>query len=141
MVVALSMIFFGVKSYRDNYSNGDIKFWKAVKIGLLITAIASVMYGLAWEVNYASIGDEFMAKMYEHQMNVLKANGASAEEIAKSKASWDQFSELYRIAIFRFLFTMLVEIAPIGVGFSFISAALLRMKNFLPAQRKVTNAA
>jgi hypothetical protein len=44
MAVALSMIFFGVKSYRDNYLGGVVSFWKAVKIGMLITAIAAVMY-------------------------------------------------------------------------------------------------
>ncbi len=29
MVIALSMVFFGIKSYRDNYQSGAIRFWKA----------------------------------------------------------------------------------------------------------------
>ena len=49
MVIALSMIFFGIKSYRDNYQNGAIGFWKGFQVGLLITLIASLMYALTWE--------------------------------------------------------------------------------------------
>src|SRR5689334_18390765 len=63
MVVAFAVIFFGIKSYRDNYSNGEVKFWKAVKVGLLIMLVGCVMYSLAWEVTYSSIGPEFMQKM------------------------------------------------------------------------------
>src|SRR5215475_1020257 len=49
MVVALSMIFFGIKSYRDNYQKGVIRFWKGFQVGLLIALIASLMYAITWE--------------------------------------------------------------------------------------------
>src|SRR5687768_11723569 len=35
MVIALSMIFFGIKSFRDNHAGGRITFWKGIQIGLL----------------------------------------------------------------------------------------------------------
>ena len=44
MIVALTMVFFGVKSYRDNNGKGVITFWKGVQIGLLITLIGTFMY-------------------------------------------------------------------------------------------------
>src|SRR6266571_4222100 len=44
MLIALSMVFFGIKSYRDNYAGGKITFWKGVQIGLLISLIAGVLY-------------------------------------------------------------------------------------------------
>ncbi|HRG10011.1 MAG TPA: DUF4199 domain-containing protein, partial [Cyclobacteriaceae bacterium] len=47
MVIALSMIFFGIKSFRDNHAAGNITFGKGVLIGVLITLIAGVMYALA----------------------------------------------------------------------------------------------
>lgn len=34
MVIALSMVFFGIKSYRDNYQKGAINFWKGFQVGL-----------------------------------------------------------------------------------------------------------
>src|SRR6266511_3459057 len=46
MVIALSMIFFGIKSYRDNYQKGAINFWKGFQVGLLIALIASLMYAI-----------------------------------------------------------------------------------------------
>ena len=49
MVIALSMIFFGIKSCRDYHFKGSINFWQGVKIGLLITLIASIMYAITWE--------------------------------------------------------------------------------------------
>ena len=43
MVIALSMVFFGIKSYRDNYQNGAIGFWKGFQVGLLITLISAAL--------------------------------------------------------------------------------------------------
>ena len=44
MVLAFLMIFFGVKSYRDNVAGGTVSFGRAFLVGLLITAVASVCY-------------------------------------------------------------------------------------------------
>src|SRR5262249_28044065 len=49
MVIALAMVFFGIKSYRDNYQSGAIRFWKGFQVGILITLIASLMYAITWE--------------------------------------------------------------------------------------------
>src|SRR5690242_6026337 len=43
MVLGFLMIFFGVKSYRDNMGGGSISFGRALTIGLLITVIASLL--------------------------------------------------------------------------------------------------
>ncbi|MEJ0056670.1 MAG: DUF4199 domain-containing protein [Bacteroidota bacterium] len=49
MVIALSMIFFGVKSYRDKHRNGSVSFSKGLQVGLLITLVAALGYAIAWE--------------------------------------------------------------------------------------------
>jgi hypothetical protein len=48
MIIALSMIFVGVKSFRDKSSNGMISFGKAFQVGLLITLVASAIYVFGW---------------------------------------------------------------------------------------------
>jgi len=48
MIVALSAIFIGIKSYRDKESAGLISFGKAFKVGLFITLVASVFYVAGW---------------------------------------------------------------------------------------------
>lgn len=133
MVVALSMVFFGIKSYRDNHSNGSISFGKGFKVGILITLIACIMYGLAWEVSYSQIGDDFMKKMNEKYYADMKAEGASEKELEEAKKQWDSFSEMYKNPLFRFGFTVFVEIFPVGLVITLMSAGILRKKEFLPA--------
>src|ERR1044072_6866782 len=131
MVIALALIFLGVKSYSDKYSNGVITFGKGLKIGLLITLIAGLMYGLAWEYIYPKIGDQFMQKWSELKIAEMKSDGASEAAIAEWKQESAQMVELYKNFFFRFAFTVIIEIFPVGVIISLISAALLRKKEFL----------
>ncbi|MFQ5708527.1 MAG: DUF4199 domain-containing protein [bacterium] len=43
MIVALSTIFIGIKSYRDKESAGKINFGKAFPVGLLISLISAAI--------------------------------------------------------------------------------------------------
>lgn len=131
MTIALSMIFFGIKSYRDKELNGVISFGKAVQVGLLITLVAGIIYAACWEVSYSQIGPAFTRRMTERYAERMKADGKSDAEIAKTRAEWESFFELYKNPIVRFGVT-LMEITPVGVVLTLLSAALLRRKNFLP---------
>lgn len=133
MVVALSLIFVGIKSYRDKHGNGVISFGKGVKIGLLISLIAAAMYSLAWEVSFTQMSGDFMAQMTEHYTKELKESGASEAEVQESMKQMVMMQEYYKNPIIRFLITAIVEILPVGLVITLISAALLRRKEFLPA--------
>lgn len=131
MVIALSMVFFGVKSYRDKHKNGIISFGKAVQVGMLITAVAAVMYGLAWEVCYSQIGEEFSTQMTVRYFEKMEKQGISGEELNKAKEEWTAFSEMYKNPLIRFGVTI-TEILPVGIILTLLSAGLLRKKEFLP---------
>jgi hypothetical protein len=133
MIIALSLVFFGVKSYRDNHANGAISFGKGFKVGILITLVACTMYGLAWEVTYSQIGDEFTKKMTDKYYEDMKAEGASEAELQKAKEQWESFGEIYKNPLFRFAFTVFVEMFPVGLAITLLSAAVLRKKEILPA--------
>lgn len=133
MIIALSMVFFGVKSYRDNHSNGVISFGKGFQVGILITLVACTIYALSWEVSYRSIGNEFVAKYTEHYLAELKAKGASDADLAAAKEQQEAFAEMYKNPIVRFTFTALVEMFPVGLIISLVSAGILRKKEILPA--------
>ena len=135
MVIALSMIFFGIKSYRDNYQKGAINFWKGFQVGLLIAVIASLMYAITWEA-YSQTRPagpaSVMEKYADSVINKLKEKGASAAEIDQEVKKMDDYKRMYRNPVFRFGIT-LVEILPVGIIITLISAAVLRKKEFLPA--------
>ncbi|MBV9217337.1 MAG: DUF4199 domain-containing protein [Acidobacteria bacterium] len=132
MIISLSMVFFGVKSYRDN-NGGRISFFKGMQVGILISLICSLCYALSWEVYYRSSGSDFMAQYSAQYIQKMKEKGASDKEIADTQKQMDDMGEMYKNFFVRFAMT-LMEIVPVGLIVSIISAALLRRRELLPAQ-------
>ena len=81
MLVALSVIFLALKRQRDVVNGGVIKFLPAFLMGLGISAVAGVLYVLAWEVSLAISGMDFGALYAEHLVEAAKARGATEAEI------------------------------------------------------------
>lgn len=132
MVVALSTVFFAIKAYRDKELGGHISFGRGFLIGLYITLIAAVLYAASWEVYYQMNGAEFMSKYAANQIQEMRSAGASEEAIQKEMANMQKMMQWYKNPIFRFGFTM-IELLPVGIIISLISAAILRKKEVLPA--------
>lgn len=139
MVVALSLTFFGIKSYRDNQLQGNITFGKGLRVGLLITVIASLAYAISWEITYNAImkGD-FIQMMADKSMEKLKSEGVSEAKIAEAKKQMADFALMYKNPFIRFTFTF-VEIAWVGVLISLLSAALLRKKRVTTPSQATNN--
>ena len=132
MIIALSLVFFGVKSYRDNHG-GRITFFKGLQVGILISLISAFCYAASWELYYPKIGDEFMQKYTTYQLDKMKASGASDAEIEKARDEGEQFMELYKNFFVRFAFSVM-EILPVGIIVTLVSASLLRKREVLPAE-------
>ena len=127
MVLAFVMVFVGIRSYRENVGGGQITFGKAVKVGLLITLIASAVYIVAWQIIYYGFMPDFMDKYAAHLVDKLRASGASdAQLLAKQKELAD-FKRLYANPLINIGFTF-IEVFPIGLVVTLISAAILRKR-------------
>ncbi len=137
MVIAFSLIFVGVKKFRDQYANGSVTFGKAFKIGMLITVVAGLVYALSWEVYYSQKGDEFTEFYTKCYMDNLREDGATEAELVTAKSELMAMNEYYKNPLIRFPMT-LAEIVPVGLIISLISAALLRKKEFLPSSTTVS---
>src|SRR5437773_9356108 len=77
MLIAFSLVFVGIRNYRDKYNEGVISFGKAFKIGIMIVLIASTMYVVAWLIDYFFFVPDFMEKYSAHELDKLKASGAN----------------------------------------------------------------
>jgi hypothetical protein len=128
IIVALSMVFFGVRRYRDHYLEGRISFGRAFQTGLLIALVASIVYVLAWVLNVAyGSGEEIMNQYFTYTMDQIRQSGKPAEEIEAEIARIKAFQESYRHPAVWIGMTFL-EIFPIGVFVALISAFLLRAR-------------
>lgn len=133
MVVALSAMFFGVKSYRDNALGGVIKFKTAFIVGLLIALVASVVYVAGWEVFLFVSNDDFMERYTASHIEKLKAEGVTGETLAKEVADMEYWKEMYKNPFIRAAITF-TEIFPVGLIIALLCAAILRKSEVLPAR-------
>jgi hypothetical protein len=133
MTVALTAVFVGVKTYRDKVLGGAIRFLPAFAVGLGISAFAGLLYVIAWEISIAFSSFDFSAFWRESMIESAKAKGASPEELQKTIAEADAFLVWYANPLYRMPMTF-IEIFPVGVLVSLISAAVLRNSRVLPAR-------
>lgn len=132
MIVALSMIFFAVKRYRDQELGGVIKFWPAFLMGVGITVVAGIIYVLVWEVYMAATNHTFMNAYVDAMVAAERAKGVSGEALDKFIAEMEAMKVQYANPLIRIPMTF-VEIFPVGVLVALISAAILRNPKVLPA--------
>ena len=133
MLVAMSLIFVGVKRYRDVECGGVIRFGRALGLGLGIAAVAGLVYVVGWEIYLATSDGDFIAEYSASVIEGLRASGASAAAIEAKTAEMRSMAELYANPLFRVGITF-VEIFPVGLLVALVSAALLRDPKLLPAR-------
>ena len=129
MLIALSMIFFGIRQYRERYLDGRITFGQAFKVGILISLIASVIYVLGWMVYYntSDLGETFPAQYLDHMKEKWAAAGMSADQINQKAQGFEKNMEMFKNPLIMAGMT-LMEIFPIGLVITLISAFILKRK-------------
>ncbi len=137
MLLALSLVFLGVKRLRDRELGGVIRFFPALLAGLGISAVASVIYVIGWEITLAITDFAFIDSYSNAAVEAARAKGASAAEVEAVIVQMAEFRQQYANPFFRLPITF-VEIFPVGLLVSLISAALLRNSRFLPARTPAT---
>lgn len=128
MILAFSMVVVAVKNVRDKELNGFITFGKALKVGILVTLVASTVYVVIWLIYYYGTGNkDCIEKAMAHYMEELQKSGTSPDKVAKEAKQMKEYAKMYENPFFNALFTYM-EILPVGVLVSLISAAFLRRK-------------
>ncbi|MCF0069178.1 DUF4199 domain-containing protein [Dyadobacter sp. CY261] len=125
MLLAFSMVFVGIKNYRDKYSQGVVSFGKAFKIGLYITLVASTVYVIVWLFDYYFFIPDFMDKYTAHLLRQFKAEGPTQAELDKKMVELAGYKDMYKSPLMVILWTY-AEILPVGLVVSLISALILK---------------
>lgn len=128
MLIAFSLVFVGIRNYRDKYNAGIISFGKAFKIGIMIVLIASTIYVVAWLIDYFYFIPDFMERYSAHTLDQLKASGASQTEINKQTQQMANFARMYKNPFFNAIMTY-AEILPVGLIVALISSLILKRKS------------
>ena len=128
MVLAFMLVFFGIRSYRENVGGGAITFGRAFAVGILIAVISSVCYVIAWEILYFNFMPDFMDKYAAHVIEKARAAGESAQAIQAKQQEMQQFKELYNHNLLVNVAMTLIEPLPVGLIITLISAAILRKR-------------
>jgi hypothetical protein len=127
MVLSFLLVFFGIRSYRDNVGNGQITFLKAFAVGISITLISCVCYVVTWEIIYYNFLPDFWDKYGAHLVEKLRASGASDAAVQARLQEVAKYKELYKNPFFNAALTF-IEPFPIGLVITLISALALRRK-------------
>ena len=140
MILAFMLVFFGIRSYRENVSGGQITFGRAFAVGILITLVACVCYVVAWEILYFNFMPDFGDKYASYMIEKVRASGANQQVIDAKLQQMNSFKAMYDNPFINAAITF-AEPFPIGLLVTLISAAILRKKTIaatrdegLPAQ-------
>ena len=125
MVLAFLLVFFGIRSYRENVGEGRISFGRALSVGLLIMLITCAFYVITWEFVYFNFMPDFAEKYAAFALEDARSKGASAAELAQQAEEMKKFQVLYNNIFYNVAFTLL-EPLPVGLIMTFISALILR---------------
>ncbi|MFC4874307.1 DUF4199 domain-containing protein [Negadavirga shengliensis] len=121
LLVIYSLIFVGIRNYRNKELGGIISFGKAFKTGALITLIAATFYVVAWLFYYYLFIPDFMEVYTAHVLH----NCTTDTELAAKTKEMEIFSRMYENPVFVILITY-AEVLPIGLVVTLISALILK---------------
>jgi len=134
MVLSALMVFFGVRSYRENAGGGRLTFGRGFAVGILITLISSACYVATWEIVYYKLMPDFADKYAAHMVERAKASGASQQKIDESVRQAKQFKQMYDNPAINVGITFM-EVFPVGLVVTLVSAGILRRKVGSPEAR------
>ncbi len=126
-ILAFLLIFFGIRSYREQIGGGAITFGKAFGVGLGITLIACAVYVATWEVVYYNFIPDFADTYSAHLVEKARKDGASEAKIEATKKQMAEFKRLYANPVINSGMTFL-EVFPVGLVVTLVSAGILRRK-------------
>jgi hypothetical protein len=127
MVASFLLVYFGIRSYRDNTLGGRISFGRAFACGILITLITTVCYVAMWEILYFNFMPHFMDSYFAAQIHKVQSSGLDPATTGARVAAIQRSQQLYQNPFVNMAYTF-IEPLPVGLIITLISAGVLRRK-------------
>jgi len=127
LVASFLLVYFGIRSYRDNTLGGEISFGRAFACGILITLITSIIYVAVWEILYFNFMPHFMDSYFAAQIHKVQSSGLDPATTAARVAAIERSQLLYQNPLVNMAYTFM-EPLPVGLIMTLVSAAVLRRK-------------
>jgi hypothetical protein len=127
IVLSFLLVYFGIRSYRDNVADGHISFGKAFGVGICITLISCMFYVGTWEILYHTVYPNFMDEYSASMITKAQASGLTGHDLQAKIDEINQMKVMYANPLYNVLFTF-IEPFPVGLAITLISAAVLRKK-------------
>lgn len=124
MVLAFLLIYFGVRSYRDNVAGGRVGFLKALGVGVLIGLVASACYVATWEALYFGGKSDYLEQYQARELEKARKSGAAEAQIAAKQEEMRKLAVMYRNPLFNSALTFM-ECFPVAIVFALVSAGIL----------------
>ncbi len=126
MVLSLSFVFFGIKHFRDKENQGKVSFKKALTIGVLISLITALAFGIL-DVFYTEVlNPDFMVEYYNDTVESMR-NALPPDEFEKELARIETQKKMFSSPLFSFAL-MAMTVFVIGFIISLTSALILQRK-------------
>ncbi len=127
MVLAFLLVYFGVRSYRDQVAGGGIGFGRAFVVGLAIVGVATLCYVVSWQLLYHLVIPDFPDRYAAYAVEKARQAGASAAQIEATAREMAEFRTMYTNPLVAIGFTIL-EPLPVGLLAALVSGGLLRRR-------------
>jgi hypothetical protein len=127
MVASFLLIYFGIRSYRDNILPGQISFGRAFSCGILIALITCIFYVIMWEILYFNFMPHVMDSYWAAEIHKIQTAGLDPATTAAHVAAIQHSAQLYQNPLVNMAYTFM-EPFPVGLLITLISAGLLRRK-------------
>jgi hypothetical protein len=127
ILMSFLLVFFGVRSYRENVGGGAVSFGRAFTVGILITLVSCVFYVATWELIYFKLSPGFADKYSAYAIEKAKASGASQQKLDETARQMAEMKKMLDRPLVNAAVT-LIEPFPIGLIVTLVSAAVLKKK-------------
>lgn len=129
MLLFMSLIFFGLKRYRDHEQGGVIKFSKALGLAMATAIVTGLVYMIVWEIYVGFTGDKFMVEYTDMLIDKEKAKGVKGEALAAFTEKIETMKTNYARRSYRMPMTFLENFS-MGFLVALLSALILHKPKF-----------